>query len=221
MSVKKKAKELTTEQKLQNDISGFFQRNLRLIIICASAVALVVLVVVIISASVTGSRNRAMERIQGLEERVTAFSTLEAEEQQQLISDLSAEEKGRGYVSIKASYLKGLAYYMSSEWQNAYDSFMASVDKNNNSYFAPLALVNAASCQEELGHLDAAVDLYSRVTNEYSNTSGVGARALFNTGRIYYQQGNTQLAVSVFNQLIDAYPSSEYTALARNLIVLL
>ena len=218
---KKTTKELSTKEKLQNKVSGFFESNLKLLLIIAAALFVVVLAVVIISSATSKAKENAMIRIQELEDQVTGYAGLSDDAKATLLVDLTASEKGMGYVSVKASYLKGVYYFNEKQWQNAYDSFMASIDKDAaDSYFAPLALVNAAAAQEELGNLDKAVELYTRVTNEFS-LSGVGAKALFNTGRIYYQQGKTDLASSVFNQLVDKYPSSEYSALAKDITVLM
>jgi len=217
---KKNTKELTTEQKLQNNISGFFQRNLKLLVICAAAVLVVVLAVVIISSSVNKAKDNAMINIQDLENKVVSFNTLGDDDKASLIAELEKAEQGKGYVSVKASYLKGLAYYLQDKYQEAYDAFMASVDKDSDSYLAALALVNAAACQESLGNANAAVELYTRVSNNFE-VSSVGAKALFNTGRIYYQQGNKELAKTVFSQLVDKYPTSEYSALASDVLVLM
>ncbi len=217
----KNTKELSAEEKLQNKISGFFERNAKTLLICA--VALVVLAAVIVTVSVVSSNNRekAMVRIQGLEETVVgSYSGMEEADKANVISSLEKEEKGKSYVAIKASYLKGLAYYQDQNYQAAYDAFMACVAKKADSYLAPVALVNAAAAQESLGNTAEALNLYNRVTTDYKE-SGMGAKALFNTGRIYFQQGNTALALSVFNQLIDKYPSSEYSALANDILVLM
>ena len=216
----KKTKELTTEQKLQNNISGFFERNLKLLVICSVAVVVVVLAVVIITSSVKKANDNAMINIQDLENKVLSYTTLEDDDKASLIADLEKAEQGKAYVSLKASYLKGLAYYLGEQYQEAYDAFMVSVDKDSASYIAALAIVNAAACQEALGNATAAVELYTRVSNDFE-ISSVGAKALFNTGRIYYQQGNKELAKTVFSQLVDKYPSSEYSALANDILVLM
>jgi len=216
----KNTKELTTEQKLQNNISGFFEKNLKLLVICAAAVLVVVLAVVIISSSVKKASDNAMINIQELENKVLSYSSLGDDEKASLIADLEKAEQGKGYVSVKASYLKGLTYYLADNYQKAYNSFMASVDKDSDSYLAALAIVNAAACQEALGNTSAAVELYTRINNQFE-ISSVGAKALFNTGRIYYQQGNSDLAKAVFSQLVDKYPSSEYSALANDILVLM
>jgi len=214
----KNTKELSAEEKLQNKISGFFERNAKTLLICAVALVVVVGIIVIVTAVSSGNREKAMVRIQGLEETVVgSYSGMEAADKANVISSLEAEEKGKSYVSFKASYLKGLAYYQDQNYQAAYDAFMACVAKKSDSYLAPVALVNAAAAQEALGNETEALNLYNRVTTDYKE-SGMGAKALFNTGRIYFQQGNTSLAVSVFNQLIDSYPSSEYSALAKNIV---
>ena len=214
----KNTKELSAEEKLQNRISGFFERNAKTLLICAAALVVVVGIIVAVTAISSANREKAMVRIQSLEETVVgSYSGMEAADKANVISSLEAEEKGNSYVSFKASYLKGLAYYQDQNYQAAYDAFMACVDKKADSYLAPVALVNAAAAQEALGNTTEALNLYTRVTTDYKE-SGMGAKALFNTGRIYFQQGNVTLAVSVFNQLIDTYASSEYSALAKNIV---
>jgi len=216
----KKTKELTTEQKLQNNISGFFERNLKLLVICSAAVVVVVLAIVIITSSVKKANDKAMINIQDLENKVLSYTTLEDADKASLIADLEKAEQGKGYVSLKASYLKGLSYYLGQQYSEAYDAFMACVDKDSNSYLAALSIVNAAACQEALGNTTAAIELYTKVSNDFE-ISSVGAKSLFNTGRIYYQQGNKELAKTVFSQLVDKYPSSEYSALANDILVLM
>jgi tetratricopeptide (TPR) repeat protein len=215
----KKTKELTTEQKLQNNISGFFERNLKLMLICGAALIVVVLAVVIITSSVKKAADDAMIKIQELENTALSYTSLDDEQKASLIADLEKAEQGKGYVSIKASYLKGLAYYLGEQYQESNDAFMACVSKDKDSYLAALSLVNAAACQEALGNTTSAVELYSKVSDY--EISSVGAKALFNTGRIYYQQGNMELAKTVFSQLVDKYPSSEYSALATDVLVLM
>lgn len=214
----KNTKELSAEEKLQNRISGFFERNAKTLLICAAALVVLVAIVVTVTAVSSANREKAMVRIQGLEETVIgAYAGMEDAAKADVISSLEAEEKGKSYVSFKASYLKGLAYFQDQKYQASYDAFMACVSKKSDSYLAPVALVNAAAAQEALGNTTEALDLYNRVTTDYKE-SGMGAKALFNSGRIYFQQGNTALALSVFNQLIDRYPSSEYSALAKNIV---
>lgn len=214
----KNTKELSAEEKLQNRISGFFERNAKTLLICAAVLVVLVAIVVTVTAVSSANREKAMVRIQSLEETVVgAYAGMEDAAKADVISSLEAEEKGKSYVSFKASYLKGLAYFQDEKYQASYDAFMACVSKKSDSYLAPIALVNAAAAQEALGNTTEALDLYNRVTSDYKE-SGMGAKALFNTGRIYFQQGNTALALSVFNQLIDKYPSSEYSALAKNIV---
>lgn len=216
----KNTKELTTEQKLQNNISGFFQRNLKLLVICCAAILVVVLAVVIISVSLNKASDKAMINIQDLENKVVTYNTLDADAKASLLADLEKAEQSKGYPAIKASYLKGLAYYLDEKYQDAYNAFMNCVDRDSKSYLAALSLVNAAACQEGLGNTASALDLYTRVSNNYE-ISSVGSKALFNTARIYYQQGNMELAKTVFSQLVDKYPTSEYSALANDILVLM
>ena len=67
-----------------------------------------------------------------------------------------------------------------------------------------------------MGDTTGALDLYNKVFDDFKE-SGVSAKALFNVARIYLQQGNTQLAGTVFEQVATDYPNSEYGKLAKNI----
>ena len=117
----KNTKELSAEEKLQNRISGFFERNAKTLLICAAALVVLVAIVVTVTAVSSANREKAMVRIQGLEETVIgAYAGMEDAAKADVISSLEAEEKGKSYVSFKASYLKGLAYFQDQKYQASY-----------------------------------------------------------------------------------------------------
>lgn len=211
----RKEEEHTTEQKLINGISEFFEKNLKTIIIALVAVAVVVVAVVAIVGSSSKSNDSAQIKIAEMEERYSELVASDEPDWDSFETELASMVNGASYTSVKASYLLGLAYYDQEEYSSAKDAFHKAYELNSKIYLAPLALVNEAACYDALGDMDNALRLYNSVFDNYKE-SGVAAKALFNVARIYLQQGNTQLAGTVFEQVATDYPNSEYGKLAKN-----
>ena len=212
----RKDEEKTVEQKLINGISSFFEKNLKTIIIAVAAVVVVVLAIVIIVSATSNSKDSAQIKISEMEEKYTELVSAEEPDWDSFETELSAMVKGDSYPSVKASYLLGLAHYDQAEYEEARDAFKKAYELNKKIYLAPLSLVNEAACEEALGNSTAAIALYSTIVSDYPE-SGVAAKALFNAGRIYYEQGNTELAKTYFEQVSTDYPNSEYGKLGKNL----
>ena len=212
----RKDEEKTVEQKLINGISSFFEKNLKTIIIAVAAVVVVVLAIVIIVSATSNSKDSAQIKISEMEEKYTELVSAEEPDWDSFETELSAMVKGDSYPSVKASYLLGLAHYDQAEYEEARDAFKKAYELNKKIYLAPLSLVNEAACEEALCNTTAAIALYSTIVSDYPE-SGVAAKALFNAGRIYYEQGNTELAKTYFEQVSTDYPNSEYGKLGKNL----
>ena len=218
MAKKKLRKEVenTTEQKLINGISAFFEKNLKTILISLAAVAIVVVAIVVIVGSSSKSSDSAQIKIAEMEEKYSELAASETPDWDSYEAELATMVKGSSYTSVKASYLLGLAHYDQEDYASAKDAFHKAYELNTKIYLAPIALVNEAACTEAMGDTTGALDLYNKVFDDYKE-SGVAAKALFNVARIYLQQGNTQLAGTVFVQVATDYPNSEYGKLAKNI----
>ncbi len=212
----RKEEEKTVEQKLINGISSFFEKNLKTVIIVAIAVVVIVLAIVIIVSATSNSKDSAQIKIAEMEEKYTELLAAEEPDWDSFETEVSAMVKGSSYPSVKASYLLGLAHYDQAEYEEARDAFQKAYELNKNIYLAPLSLVNEAACEEALGNYSSAISLYSTIVSDYAE-SGVAAKALFNAGRIYYEQGNAELARTYFEQVSTDYPNSEYGKLGKNL----
>ena len=218
----KKDEKITSEVRLLSKIADFITANKKLIIYSVCAIVAIVVVVVVISSSSVKSKEKKMIALDALEERYSAFvamDTSDADHYQtysDLINDLNVYVDGKSYVSVKAAYLMGLTYLSQKHYTPAYDAFMNAYNLNSKIYLAPLALYNAATCKESLGETDSAFDLYKQVSE--IEESGLKERALFNMGRIYLQKGNDALAKATFQQIVDMQSTSEYKALARNIL---
>ena len=209
-------KTLSTEEKMIGSVSTFFEKNkLILIVICAVIIVGILAAIIAVNA-VNSAKDKAQIKIAKLEQQYAEVLASDAQDWTALTADLQAMVKGSSYASVKSQYLLGLVYYQQQNYTEASDAFMKAYDLNKSIYLAPLSLANAAACAEEGGDSAKALELYNQIYNDYPE-SGTAAKALFNVARMYYQQGNTQLAQATFAQVADYYPNSEYGKLAQNL----
>jgi tetratricopeptide (TPR) repeat protein len=209
-------KTLSTEEKMIGSVSTFFKKNKVILIVICAVIVVGILAAIIAVNAVNSAKDKAQIKVAKLEQQYAEVLASDAQDWTALTADLQAMVKGSSYASVKSQYLLGLVYYQQQNYTEASDAFMKAYDLNKSIYLAPLSLANAAACAEEGGDSAKALELYNQIYNDYPQ-SGTAAKALFNVARMYYQQGNTQLAQATFAQVADYYPNSEYGKLAQNL----
>ncbi len=209
-------KTLSTEDKMIGSVSTFFEKNKVLLIVIAAVIVVGILAAIIAVNVVNNAKDKAQIQVAKLEQQYAEVLASEEQDWTALTADLQAMVKGGSYASVKSQYILGLVYYQQQNYGDAADAFMKAYELNKSIYLAPLSLANAAACAEEGGDSAKALELYNQIYNDYPE-SGTAAKALFNVARMYYQQGNTQLAQATFAQVADYYPNSEYGKLASNL----
>lgn len=213
-------KTLSTEEKMIGSVSTFFEKNKVILIVICAVIVVGILAAIIAVNAVNSAKDKAQIKVAKLEQQYAEVLASDAQDWTALTADLQAMVKGSSYASVKSQYLLGLVYYQQQNYTEASDAFMKAYDLNKSIYLAPLSLANAAACAEEGGDSAKALELYNQIYNDYPE-SGTAAKALFNVARMYYQQGNTQLAQATFAQVADYYPNSEYGKLAQNLATVL
>ena len=209
-------KTLSTEEKMIGKVSTFFEKNKMLLIVICAVIVVGILAAIIAVNAVNNAKDKAQIQVAKLEQQYAEVLASEEQDWTALTADLQAMVKGGSYASVKSQYILGLVYYQQQNYGDAADAFQKAYELNKSIYLAPLSLANAAACAEESGDSAKALELYNQIYNDYPE-SGTAAKALFNVARMYYQQGNTQLAQATFAQVADYYPNSEYGKLAQNL----
>ncbi len=146
-----------------------------------------------------------------------------SEKEQKIMEELGAiVEKGdRNYPLERALFILGTIHYSKKEWDKSTENFMKLADTFPKSYLTPISLLNAAAAFEESGNTDKAIENYQRVVDNYKDISPDAARALFAIGRLYEEKTEKDAAVKTYNTLIDTFPSSNWTNLARSRIIYL
>lgn len=207
-------------------ISDFLysKRKVLLIVIAVLFVAFVGLVAVTVVRGRTTSQIDS--KVAVLSEKLAdaksaGDETALASAEDEILASL-AEIAGKGLPSparARASLLAADIRYSRKDWAAARDGYLAVESDAPRAYTAGIALFNAASCEEELGNADSALALYKRAAEVPS--FNLRPRALFNIGRIEDQRSKAKEAVDAYEDLVEKYPDSSWSLLAKSRILAL
>lgn len=207
----------TKEEKLLGKISSFASANRKWILIGLIALVVILIALVIITTSANKRDIKKFEQVAAYEDQLEEMVLSEDSALvNEYLADVEKGIKGSSYVSVKSAYILGEYYAAKGDWATAYDYFMKAYNLNSKIYLSTVAVLNAAVCEDEQGHTDKALALYQQVVD--ADDMLLTAKALFNVGRIYFEQSNVELAKVTFQQLVDSYSYSEYAKIAENII---
>jgi len=125
-----------------------------------------------------------------------------------------------GFVDEYGSYIIGNLLYTENMFQEAKKYYLQFVDESPSSFFAPLALQQAARSAEMLGTVDEALTLYQQLESEYGD-SQFADHIYYNLGRIYGRRGDIFKAREYYNRVIISFPQSLFSEKAKKNLFLL
>lgn len=210
------------KKSLSENLGDFILRNLRVIFVFCGVLLLgAVFAVVVISVN-EKTIEKGLGKIDLISYELTNKSydlseTEIAARQDKAVSSLSELVGKSGIVGVRANMLSAEIYYQKKDFENARSAWLAAAQKGKNTYIAPIAFFNAASCSEELGNLDDAVAGYksaSEVEDFYE-----AAHALFSLGRVQEAKGDFVAAAASYQALVDKSPEDSWAKLAKNRLV--
>jgi TolA-binding protein len=193
--------------------------------IAVVAVAVVALVVVLTVRS--NRAEAALTNVEGLQDEYDDWLTLEEEEQADAYEGLSRqaaeviETYPATYAAARARIIDASALAELERWQDATDRYVEVADQFPDTYLAPVSLMDAAVAAENGGDPERALELHQRIVDEYEDESAEVPRALFSIGRINEQRDEIADAAEAYRRLVEDYPASSWTNLARNRIITL
>ncbi len=125
-----------------------------------------------------------------------------------------------GFVNENGYYVVGNLCYAEKMYREAKEYSLRFVDKSPSSFFAPLALQQAARSAEMLGNFDEAFKLYKKLESDYRD-SEIADHIYYDLGRVYGKKGDKFKAREYYNKLIISYPKSMLSIKARKNLFLL
>lgn len=125
-----------------------------------------------------------------------------------------------GYVSRSGLYVAAGLYFEAGMYEKALESYLKSADRSPRSFFAPLALQQAARSCEALGRNGEAVEICRRLEKDYAD-SAVADQVAYDAGRLYQMEGDLFKARESFNKVLTLFPGSPFAKKARERLMLL
>lgn len=210
------------KKSLSENLGDFILRNLRVIFVFCGVLLLGAVCAVVVISVNEKTIEKGLGKIDLISYELTNKSydlseTEIAARQDKAVLSLSELVGKSGIVGVRANMLSAEIYYQKKDFENARSAWLAAAQKGKNTYIAPIAFFNAASCSEELGNLDDAAAGYksaSEVKDFYE-----AAHALFSLGRVQEAKGDFVAAAASYQALVDKSPEDSWAKLAKNRLV--
>ncbi len=164
-------------------------------------------------------------RIEDVLKRVSSYQQASGEEKEKVEKEILKELDAilsrypSYYAAVRALHVKADLLFEKKEYKGAAELWETLAKKYPKSHLAPIALMRVAVCKEELGDLDGALQALKEVDARYGKTFPETPHILFSIGRIYEAKSSFTEAASFYNRLVDEYPQSSWTKLARNRLI--
>lgn len=210
------------KKSLSENLGDFILRNLRVIFVFCGVLLLGAVCAVVVISVNEKTIEKGLGKIDLISYELTnkSYDLSETEitaRQDKAVSSLSELVGKSGIVGVRANMLSAEIYYQKKDFENARSAWLAAAQKGKNTYIAPIAFFNAASCSEELGNLDDAAAGYksaAEVEDFYE-----AAHALFSLGRVQEAKGDFIAAAASYQALVDKSPEDSWAKLAKNRLV--
>jgi len=212
---------------LRDTLAHFLTRHRIALIVFLIIIAVAVVALFVVLEITTSRTERSLVRIEDLQIsyadwlvldqdlRASGFDTLVAD-----IEDL-VDSYPNTYAAQRAIYLHARGLTELEQWAAASEQYTSLADRFPEAYLAPISLTQGAVAAENAGQPQLALEILQRLIDRYDAESAEIPRALFSIGRINEGLDNIFVAAESYNQLIDDYPGSSWTNLARDRIITL
>jgi tetratricopeptide (TPR) repeat protein len=208
-------------------LSNFLSRHRTTLVVVLIVIAVAV-VALFVALEIRSARiDRSMLAVDELQDQYAEWVALTEDERTAELDGLLEQARGldesysRLYAAQRALFVQGRALSLVGRHDEASEKFVEIADRFPESYLAPISLTLAAVALENDGNPEAALPLLERIVETYDETSAEVPRALFSMGRINESLDNIVEALVSYNRLIDDFPGSSWTNLARNRIITL
>lgn len=210
--------EMTASKKL----AGFIEKNKKAFI--AILIVLVCcLVGYIIFASVAKSnKSKNLQALDEISYELTSKSSdledaeIEARIATALEKTAPLTKKG-GVVGARANMFCAELAFKQEKYEDAANYWKDAAAKAKKSYLAPISYFNLATCYENLGNVDAAMENYKLAAD--NNDFVMRTHAMFSYGRILEAKADYAKAAAAYTELNDNFPSDSWAKLAKSRLI--
>ncbi len=214
-----KEKKASASKRLSDFLSN--NRVVLLVVLCVVVVGFIAYAVSLSAYSASVKKNL------GVIETIEFSLTKDAAElnesaisarQDTALSDVEPYLKKGGIVGARADMLAADIYMQRKDWNAARTLWLNAAAKRKGTYLASVCNFNAASCSEELGDNEAALECYAKVFDDKDFVDR--SRACFNAGRIKESLGDFEGAADLYGKIASfEYSGDTWNDLAQTRLV--
>ena len=227
---KTEEQKLTATEKIANGANNWLAANGKLVGIIAGVVVIAIIALAVVFSQMDKKNQKQFSLIEEVASTYNELFSMDpaSDEYATAVEDFKncanelVEASGlKKYPGAKAALLLAdYAYAEDKNYEEALELYNNVAEAQSKTYLAQVAKINAAACYENLGDVDAALEIYNDLWDEFGTDGVYGSRALFNTARIYESKGQTDLAIATYEQLLGEFEDvgSEYAKLAKSRI---
>jgi len=216
-----------TKPKLTARIATFVQAN-RLIFLVAIGLVFAVIIGFVVFSEIRSARTQKstvmVEQAQSdYNEWSTASDSNKKDIEAKLLSELDVIVKRYPhlYSAQRALFIRGNLYYDKKEWKLAAENYTRLATSFPRSYLAAVGLLDAGAAYEQAGDNSSAVKQYQTIVSSYGKDNPEKPMALFSLGRLAEGTKDYKEAKVQYDKLVNDFPSSSWTNLARDRIIYL
>jgi len=139
-----------------------------------------------------------------------------------LLGELEAFAAGNSrFPAARAHAIRASVFQEQQRWALARQAWLDAANAAPQTYFAPVALWNAAVAAEESGDPDAAIALHARIVQDHESAFFIAARSQFSIGRLEESRGGTDAAIAAYQSLVGKWPQDTHADFAQSRIIVL
>ncbi len=154
------------------------------------------------------------------EEKTEAGDSEFTKKEDDAIAELSEiAKKTSGYASFRANTAIAEIYFARKNYAEALKFYENASVSSKSSYTSGVACFNAATCADELGNNETALEFYQKAVAV--EDFPLVPRAMFNAGRIFEALAKPEEAISAYNKLLEKFPKNEWALLAKSRIIVI
>jgi tetratricopeptide (TPR) repeat protein len=207
-------------------VKEYARQNMKMVLYAAAAVAatavLVIGAVLYYDMRETAEMVKLERILDAYRQSYSSDASKRAEMLEKTAKDLDAltSDSWWGYVRRNGNYIIGGLYYNERNYAGARKYFLIFADGNGRSFFAPLALQQAARSAEYMSDYKEALKIYTRLEKDYSE-SVIADQIFYDLGRVYEHEGDIFKARENLNKVITSFSRSPFAQKARERLMLL
>lgn len=219
--------EISGKEKFLNNLSSFLVKNKTILIVFFAVIVVAIIGIGVVNSITDKKNNQASLLIEELQSDYDDWIEMSDEDEDrdekkdELLSKIEGIKKDDipDFAKKRVLFINAEILFTSEEWAEAAELFSESAEILKDSYLSPIGLMLAASSYENNSEYQKALDLYNNVYENYSKTYPETPRAMLAIARLYEQMGNNKEAIEAYNKLIDEFPTSQWSNLARTRII--